>query len=199
MKLTGKRFGKWVVVQEVAERKHGQVCWLCKCDCGNEKVLVGAVLRKGKSKSCGCYREAVKRTHGMYQAPIHRVWSNMIQRWYNPKNKVYHNYGGRGIVVCDRWRTSFEAFYQDVGDVPFEGAQLDRINNDLGYLKDNVHWATSSENLNNTRRTRYITHEGKRLSVSQWARELGIPRRTIAARWDSGKPPEVALAKKQPL
>ena len=152
--LAGARFGRWTVVKEEG-RKHGQICWLCKCDCGNEKSIASAVLRKGKSKSCGCYREQVKTTHGMYQTPIHRVWSNMIQRCTNPKNKAYHNYGGRGIKVSDRWR-SFEAFYQDMGDVPFEGAQIDRQNNDLGYSKDNCRWVTRSENLMNTRRNRQV-------------------------------------------
>jgi len=152
--LAGQRFGKWTVVSEVDERKHGQVCWLCKCDCGNEKVVASAVLRKGKSKSCGCYRESVKRTHGMYQTPTHRVWSNMIQRCHNPENTAYRNYGARGITVSDRWRQSFEAFFTDMGDIPFKGAQIDRANNDLGYSKENCRWVTRSENLLNRRKAR---------------------------------------------
>jgi hypothetical protein len=183
--LTGKRFGKWVVEGQ-AFIKNNAVFWNCKCDCGGAKTVNGKVLRNGKSKSCGCYREDIKKTHGMYQTPIHRVWSNMIQRCHNPKNTAYHNYGARGIKVCDRWRNSFEAFYQDVGDVPFEGAQLDRVNNDLDYSPSNFKWVTREENLNNTRINRTITHDGETLTLMQWHRKTGIPYSTLRQRLNSG-------------
>jgi len=149
--LTAQKFGRWTVVGKSEIRKHGQVCWNVECECGGVSVIRGAVLRKGKSKSCGCYRVEAKKTHGMYQTPIHRVWSNMIQRCENPNNTAYRNYGARGIRVCDRWNKSFEAFYQDMGNVPFKGAQLDRTNNDMGYSKQNCRWVTQSENLANRR------------------------------------------------
>jgi hypothetical protein len=193
--LIGQRFGKWTVVRQDG-RKSGQIGWFCKCDCGSTKTVAGAVLRKGKSRSCGCYRKSVKTTHGMYQTPIHRVWSNMIQRCHNPKDTAYHNYGARGIAVCDRWRGAFEAFYTDVGDIPFVGAELDRVNNDLGYNLDNVRWVTCSENQLNTRRTVKLTLNGKTQAIMQWSRELGIPHSTIRARLKAGKSAEEALKNK---
>lgn len=193
--LSGQKFGKWTVLGATDERKHGQVTWHCRCECGNEKVLVGRVLTLGKSKSCGCYREEVKTTHGMYQTPIHRVWSNMIQRCHNSENTQYHNYGAIGIKVCDRWRNSFEAFYQDVGDVPFKGAQLDRVNNDLGYSPNNVRWVTREENLNNTRRNRLVEYDGETLTLMQWHRKTGIPYATLRQRLNSGWKPSRILGK----
>ncbi len=191
----GYRVGRWTLVRDTGERKHGQAIWHCRCDCGNEKDVIAGVLRRGKSKSCGCLRESVKRTHGMYQTPIHRVWSNMIQRCHNPKNTAYHNYGARGIKVCRRWRESFEAFYSDVGDLPFEGAQLDRINNDLDYAPDNVRWVTASENLSNKRNSVYLEYQGETLTIMGWSKKLGIPYSTIRQRYNRGKPIDEVLRK----
>jgi hypothetical protein len=75
----------------------------------------------------------------------------MITRCENPKNKDYHNYGGRGITVCERWRTSFVNFLEDVGDRP-PGTTLDRINNELGYMPGNTRWSTNLEQRHNQRR-----------------------------------------------
>lgn len=99
--------------------------------------------------------------HGMSQKRIYRRWTSMMSRCYNKNSPNYKNYGERGIGVCARWN-NFENFYEDMGDIPFEKAQIDRIDNEKGYSPENCKWSTPSENSRNRRSTKYIdTHEGK--------------------------------------
>lgn len=89
-------------------------------------------------------------THGMTNTKIYRLWQGMIQRCYNPMADNYARYGGRSIKVCDRWRYSFENFYEDMGERP-EGHSLDRIDNNGDYTPENCKWATFTEQRLNTR------------------------------------------------
>ena len=75
----------------------------------------------------------------------------MKQRCYNPNYDYYSAYGGRGIKVCDEWKNDFTQFYKDMGDVPFKGAELDRIDNDDDYKPSNCRWVTHKDNTNNRR------------------------------------------------
>ena len=91
--------------------------------------------------------------HGLHNIPEYKVWKNLKQRCCNPKNGRYHTYGGRGIIVCDRWRNSFISFYKDMGDKPFPKAQIDRIDNDGNYEPDNCEWVKNSDNAKHTTAT----------------------------------------------
>lgn len=104
-----------------------------------------------------------------------------IQRCHNPSNSDYAYYGGRGITVCDRWRSSFENFLADMGVRP-EGHTLERVKNDEGYSKDNCVWATRLEQSQNKRGNKLITWQGKTLTVAAWERELGFKTGTLKAR-----------------
>jgi len=154
--LTGKKFNKLTPINCVGKDKHGNYLWLCKCDCGNEKIIPGNKIRNGNNKACGCLsKEGLKLgslaniTHGQTHAPIYNIWNGMNQRCGNPNNTSYKNYGGRGIKVCKRW-LKFENFYKDVGDPP-KGKSLDRINNNEGYFPNNWRWATRKQQNNNKR------------------------------------------------
>lgn len=153
----GVVFGRWTVIERVGTAPDKAGIWRLRCSCGTEGVRKANVLTNGKSKSCGCYRVDIKTIHGHNpkrgkRSKEYSVWSNMIQRCENPKNRAYANYGGRGVRVCARWR-SFDGFLADMGLLPFDGAQIDRINNDLGYSKENCRWVTQQENLKNRRRS----------------------------------------------
>jgi len=103
----------------------------------------------------------------------------MIGRCYRPRNHRYAWYGGRGIRVCDRWRTSFEAFLADVGPRPTPRHSLDRIDNDGDYEPGNVRWATSFEQSRNRRNVKLYTHDGETLTLSEWADRVGLPYSTL--------------------
>lgn len=99
----------------------------------------------------GDYRTVKKVRHGLAHTTESQIWSAIKQRCYNPKTKYYPIYGGRGIVMCERWRTSFKAFYEDMGPRPSTKHSIDRIDNDKGYGPDNCRWATSVEQILNRR------------------------------------------------
>jgi hypothetical protein len=115
----------------------------------------------------------------------YRCWQDMKQRCYNTNAQQYKNYGQRGIVVCDRWLAGFEFFFEDMGERP-EGMSLDRINTNGNYEPSNCRWATLLEQNNNKRTCRILTHNGKSMTVSAWARLLGVHRSSIEERLHSG-------------
>lgn len=161
--MAGQRFGRWLVVRFSHVNTGRMAYWLCICDCGNERITSGATLRRGQSKSCGCLQReivaAIARenftTHGQNPAqgpsPEYLAWINMISRCENPGLPRFPDYGGRGITICSRWRSSFEAFFADMGLRPSPRHSLDRKNNDGNYEPGNCRWATPSEQRNNRR------------------------------------------------
>lgn len=117
----------------------------------------------------------------------------MIQRCTNSKNIGWHLYGGRGINVCDRWR-SFDSFLQDMGPRP-EGTTLDRIDNDGNYQPANCRWVTNTVNCRNKRGNRLVTYQGVTQSVSAWADQMGVNYFALIRRFNAGWPTETALFK----
>ena len=137
------------------------------------------------------------RKYGKCRGRIYVTWKNMIKRCHNPASPQYANYGGRGIYVCDRWRGDFIAFVEDMGEKPSPSHSLDRINNDGPYSPENCRWATRKEQSNNTRFNVYLDVRGKRQTVSQWAREAGIPPYIVYGRLRAGWSAERALFEPQ--
>ena len=158
--LTGKRFERLYVVGRKDERDgSGCVFWHCRCDCGNEIQVVGVSLTRGNTRSCGCLQKErfTNRTHGMSGHPLYGVWTGMLQRCFNHKDRKYPDYGGRGIGVCDEWRRSFQAFAEwslanGYAIVSGKGRlTIDRRDNDLGYAPDNCRWVTYAVQNGNRR------------------------------------------------
>lgn len=193
-----KRFGLWTLLDGPRVGKKVK----CVCDCGTERFVVAADLLSGKSKGCGCTRfvnmhkarlEAIT-THGLSNtAPEYRVWVDMRRRCHQPQRPDYRNYGARGIVVCDRWRKDFAAFYADIGPRP-PNHTLERRNNDGPYSPANCYWATNKEQHQNTRHSRLIVVRGKRMSVAAAADAAGLNRVTVSGRLNRGWTPERALS-----
>lgn len=134
----------------------GHPFYLCICECSKEIVSHLSDLKRSHTRSCGCLqKEKVQtqgfrnKTHGMVNSREFRSWEAMKRRCLNQKDPSYKNYGGRGILICDRWM-KFENFYEDMGKRP-EKMSLERINNNRGYSKDNCKWATMKEQQNNKR------------------------------------------------
>lgn len=132
------------------------------------------------------------KSHGRSYDPIYNVWQRMIARCYGRYSDSFANYGGRGITVCERWRNSFEAFLVDMGERP-EGTQLDRIDNEKGYSPENCRWATIKQQNRNRRGNRFLTLNGRTLTVAGWAEELGLRVGNVYSRLSRGKSVEEAL------
>ena len=154
MDIVGMQFNYLKVLEFYGRNKHKKKLYKCYCTrCGNEKIMIGTEVKNGYSKSCGCLNKVShSKKHGMTGTLIYNKWKGMKQRCYNSNYDFYSAYGGRGIKVCDEWKDDFMQFYKDMGDVPFEGAELDRINNDDDYKPSNCRWVSHEENSNNRRK-----------------------------------------------
>jgi hypothetical protein len=148
--LTGQKFNRLKVISR-ANNLSGKTAWNCVCDCGNESIVNGRDLKNGHTKSCGCLAIETRTTHGLSKSPEYQVWRAMRSRCLSDNDPRYHDYGGRGITVCDRWNNSFEAFIEDMGMRPSNDLTLERIDNEKGYFPANCRWATWSDQIRNQR------------------------------------------------
>ena len=176
--LTNKRFGKIVCIKPLEKNNHGEIVWLCKCDCGNYcKKSSGAFKNISKIASCGCMKG--KKPHKVYAdlenyKPIHECYTNMTTRCYNKKYKLYSRYGGRGIKVCDEWKNNFKEFYNWAINGWKKELTLDRINNDDDYKPDNCRWVDRVEQANNRHTNYLIKYKGETKTMAQWSKILKI-------------------------
>ncbi len=176
--LTGKRFGRLTVIGR-SEKPGGY--WSCLCDCGNETTVRSTSLRKGGTRSCGCFKRDMETTHGDTGSPEHETWMRMTSRCRYTKTRAFHRYGGRGIKVCKRWGV-YENFLADMGRRPSAKHSLDRIDNDGNYEPTNCRWATQREQVHNSSSVRLITYGGQTLCVTDWAKKIGLKRETLFGR-----------------
>lgn len=193
--IRGDTIGRLTFIKKVDDSNA-----LCLCSCGNKHICNLPKLKRGRPQSCGCLRldrcRAATSTHGMTNLPEYKVWKTMRQRCNNPNNKKYPKYGGRGIKVCDRWMSSFENFYADMGPRPEGRYSIERIDNDGNYEPSNCKWATDKEQTNNQSSNWSIEYNGKNYTLAGLEELSGVGRDTIKYRLNAGWSVEDAIRPK---
>ena len=172
--------------------------WLCRCSCGNELRVQSGNLKNGHTRSCGCLmREAASkahRTHGQTDTRLYCIWEQMKVRCLNEKTSHFHRYGGRGIRICARWVSSFEAFLEDMGHPP-EGYSLDRIDTDGDYEPGNCRWASAKVQQRNRRNNSSVMFRGRLMTYAEMSEITGVGQGTIRRRIvENGWTPERAAS-----
>ena len=192
MDIRGKIFGDLAVIK----RSHicdGHAFWVCKCICGKEAIIPINNLLSGNTKSCGCKR----RTHGMKGTKEYRSWQGMKDRCSNPKTLNSSYYLGKGIKVCERWKDSFENFFEDMGYAPSKIHSLDRYPNRHGnYEPTNCRWATKKQQTDNRDYCVMISYNGETMNMLDWSKKLGIHRRAFDYARSHKKSLEGVIAKR---
>lgn len=204
---TGEKFGRLTVIKRDKSVYGRGVCWLCKCECGKECVVLGTYLRNGDTKSCGClHKDTVSKrmsTHSLSKTRLYRIWNNMKTRCYNPNSDNYKYYGGKGVYICDEWKDNFLNFRNWAVDNGWDENALgqectiDRIDNNKPYCPDNCRWANHIEQCNNQTSNKVFEYNGETHTMSEWARLLNINYSTLKDRIRKGLTFEDAIKYKR--
>jgi hypothetical protein len=198
----GDVYGQLTVLHDCGTNQHKKRIWRCQCACGNQTDVIGSLLLRGTTRSCGCLRRVTASEnarkhctkHGMSQTSTYASWVSMRERCYNPKNTSYPCYGGKGIQVCNAWLKSFERFLADMGPRPSKLHSIDRKCNDRGYEPGNCRWATRQQQARNRKTNRLIDFRGETVTSIELAERHGIPVRTFRARLNNGWSVERAVS-----
>lgn len=184
--IIGNKYGRLTVIS--FDHANGYCkYYLCRCDCGNEKIVTRGNLFAGYTKSCGCYQKEqtskAKKLPNDY-AHLHRILEAMIYRCTDKRNNRYHRYGSRGISVCDEWVNNKDAFCEwSINNGYERGLTIDRIDNDKGYSPENCRWVTPREQLFNYSKNVLIEHNNEKKPIAQWCFELGFPYKRAISRY----------------
>lgn len=199
--ITGRRFGRLVAIEHTGYTDRGQSIWRFQCDCGNIYEAQSAPVVYGSVISCGCYnREKTAKKnfkHGFSESgkkeKLYSVWCSMRKRCRNENDQMYKYYGGRGITSCEEWEDypTFRKWAYENGYE--EGLTIDRIDVNGNYSPDNCRWIPMAEQMQNTRRNKYLTFNGETKCIAEWSREIGVSHNTIQRRLSHGWTIEEAL------
>lgn len=194
--LTGMDFGNLTVLKKIG-RKNGNNLWLCKCKCGNEVECYQYNLERGTSTSCGClrsfYAKKTRKCHGESTGTLYKKWGSIKTRCYNKNTPSYKNYGGRGIKMCDEWLEFWNFREWAYKNGYSEELTLERIDVNGNYSPENCKWIPMEEQANNKRNSCFIEYGGKKQTLSQWSRELGVGKEVLSYRYHAGWSPEECL------
>lgn len=211
--VEGQKFNKLTIVkldhiEEKQYKKHSfhLEYYLCRCECGQEKIILKNQITGGYVKSCGCLlksKEKIQKlkehstTHGFSKTRLYKLWIGIKTRCYNPKRQGFYLYGGRGIKMCPEWEKDFLSFRKWALNNGYnENAKrgeytIDRIDVNGDYSPENCRFISIKEQMNNRRKTTFITYKGQTKPMSEWCKEYGIKINTAHKRikmgWDLDK------------
>lgn len=188
--LTGIKYGRLTVVKRVENSRNGSSRWLCRCDCGEERIHTAGHLNYGDVLSCGCLGKESRlhsnTSHGGSKTKLYRVWHSMKDRCLLETSRAFKHYGGRGISVCEEW-LKYEPFYRWAIENGYkEGLSIDRIDVDGNYEPSNCRWVSKAIQANNKRSNRVICYNGISHTAREWSEILGIKYTTLIKRLDEG-------------
>lgn len=194
--ITGQKFNRLTAIRfsHLEKKTHK---WFFKCDCGKTRIASKISVMHSKIKACeDCAKEKKKNLiiernkieklhHGHSildkTSRTYNTWRHIKIRCMQKNHKDYERYGAKGIIVCDRWKNSFENFLEDMGERPRD-MTLDRIDNSKGYNKENCRWATLKEQGRNKTNNNFISYKGETKCISEWASLLSISYGTLYSR-----------------
>lgn len=168
--ITGQKFNKLTAISYAGNEK-----WLFQCDCGNQVIKDSADVKRCKTKACSrlCF------TGNPSKHPLYQTWDGIKKRCYQKNATGYNNYGGRGIKMCDSWKSSFWNFVKDMGDRPFKISTVERLDNNKDYCKENCLWATPTEQASNRRNNLYISYKDQVYTLFSICKLLNLTHSTI--------------------
>lgn len=189
LNLIGRKFG-FLTVIDFAYRDSKNTYWLCKCNCGNKKIVRGGHLKDGCTISCGCYTKnriaqmnKQNAIHGLSKTRLYSIYQGIINRCLKPKAKGYKNYGERGISVCNEWLEDFLNFYYwALANGYKDNLTIDRIDLNKDYEPSNCRWVTIKQQARNTRHNKVINYRGQSHCLAEWAEILDINYNTLQSR-----------------
>jgi hypothetical protein len=187
----GQKFGRWVILEEKEIIKYGKYSYvrkvLCRCECGVEKIIEFNSLKRGKTKSCGCYNKEISTKtatkHGLcmlspgIRHPDYCIWLKIKSRCYNVNDKKnYKFYGGIGIIMSESWKNSFSSFIEDIGwrPLPRENYSIERIDSTGNYCKENCMWILKNLQNKNKKSVKLYTYNDKKQTLPDWCKELNL-------------------------
>ena len=180
--ITGIRFGRLIAIEKVGTKNQGhrgsKSLWLCKCDCGNEKIVLRNNLVSGLTRSCGCLEHETKKTmhlkHGMAKSRLWQIWVDMRGRCERESDTSYSYYGGRGISICEEWH-DFEAFKEwAISHGYTDELTIDRKDVDGNYCPENCCWKSRKEQVRNRRTTKKTIYNGEEKTIGEISEIEGI-------------------------
>lgn len=179
--LTGKKYNQLEVIKLDHIDKNHTCYWLCKCDCGNFKVINGNKIKNGNTKACGCMRGKTTKYNNQNKK-LYKKWQHMISRCYNKNDVSYKNYGERGIKVCEEWKDYDNFALWSIHNGYSESLEIDRINVNGNYEPKNCRYITNLANRRNKRNTLKYQYNGKILTLKEIAEMLNLEYKTLWSR-----------------
>lgn len=189
--MIGKRFGRLTVLRLSHKDRWYKRNYVCRCDCGNETIVLGRNLTTGNTTSCGCFKKEViekgaNLKHAMRKTRLYSIWAGIRKRIRNERDISFENYGGRGIKVCDEW-SDFANFAKWALENGYcANLTIDRIDVNGDYAPDNCRWATIKQQQRNKRNNNLITYNGETKCATEWEQVLGYNKGLIYARQSLG-------------